>query len=294
MSQHRLAPAKVNLALHVVGRRADGYHLLESLVVFTELGDRLRVAPSGIDAFVVSGPFATGVPRDGDNLVLRARDLLRKNFPEPARHPVRIELEKNLPPASGIGGGSSDAAATLHALCELWALQVSQSELMTLAEPLGADLPMCIAAHPLIARGTGEQIDPAGSMPRLPLVLVNPGVPVSTPAVFNALAQRENAPLDGLPARIDFDSLVDWLAQARNDLQAPAISIEPAISKVLEAIDHESALVARMSGSGATCFGIFETAEAAQAAARRISEARPGWWVVATASRPSEADHAGH
>ena len=284
------APAKINLALHVTGRRSDGYHLLDSLVVFAGHGDRVTAASAEADGFAVGGPFAAGVPLDGSNLVVRARDLLRAAFPAATRRPVHILLEKNLPPASGIGGGSSDAAAALRALRAVWGLDLPAHEMMRLAAPLGADLPMCVAARPLIARGIGGEIAPVEGLPRLPLVLVNPGVPVSTPDVFRRLARRDNAPLPPLPARLGPAALAGWLAAARNDLEAPAIAVAPAIAEARAAIRAEGAALARMSGSGATCFGLFMTQADAAGAAQRIASARPGWWVVATHS--TEAGHA--
>lgn len=278
------APAKINLALHVTGRRDDGYHLLETLAVFAGYGDRVTAVPSDADGFAVSGPFAADVPFDASNLVLKARDLLRAAFPAATRQPVRIALEKNLPPASGIGGGSSDAAATLRALRAVWGLVLPAHELMRLAAPLGADLPMCVAARPLVARGIGERIESVERLPSLPLVVVNPGVPVATSDVFRRLARRDNAPLPPLPGRRDPATLAGWLAAARNDLETPAVEVAPMIAEALAAIRAGGAALARMSGSGATCFGLFPTQADAAGAARRISRARPGWWVVATQS----------
>lgn len=290
MSHACRAPAKVNLALHVTGRRADGYHLLESLVVFTDFGDRLTVAEAEADRFAVCGPCAADIPADGTNLVLRARDLLRAAFPEKALRRVSIVLEKNLPPASGIGGGSSDAAAALLALSRVWALDLGEGTLARLAAPLGADLPMCVAARPLVARGIGGEIEPVEGFPALPLLLVNPGVPVATPDVFRRLSRRDNPPLPALPRQRDAAALVDWLAATRNDLEAPAVEAVPAVREVLAALRAQDAACARMSGSGATCFGVFRSDEDAAAAAQRIGRARPGWWVVAT--RSMEASHA--
>ncbi|GAA2852669.1 4-diphosphocytidyl-2-C-methyl-D-erythritol kinase [Aminobacter aminovorans] len=277
-----LAPAKINLALHVTGRRHDGYHLLESLVVFAELGDRITVAAAAEESFVVDGPFATDVPVDGGNLVLKARDALRTAFPQHTTQPVAIALEKNLPVASGIGGGSSDAAAALRALSRLWRLPADASELARLALPLGADLPMCLAGHPLIARGIGEQLDPVRHFPCLPMVLVNPGIAVATPSVFQALKRRENPPLAPLDSA---DTVLDWLTISRNDLEPPAISVEPSIAEVLAALRSSGASFARMSGSGATCFGIFDGNAAAARAAAAISAEHPGWFSAATTTR---------
>ena len=283
------APAKINLALHVTGRRSDGYHLLDTLVIFTKFGDRVSVGPAERDEFIASGPFADAVPLDTSNLVLRARDLLRAHFPR-AGGPVRIALEKNLPAASGIGGGSSDAAAALKALAGLWNIDIADEELARLALPLGADLPMCVAARPLLAKGIGEEIVPVERLPALPILLVNPRVPVPTPEVFRRLASRENPPLPPLPPRPDVAALVGWLQNTRNDLEAPAAEAAPVILDVLSAIRRNGAAFARMSGSGATCFGIFGTAAEAEKAATRIAADRPGWWAVATQS--SEARNA--
>jgi 4-diphosphocytidyl-2-C-methyl-D-erythritol kinase len=284
------APAKINLALHVTGRRADGYHLLESLAVFTRFGDRIEIAEADEDSFSVSGPFADGVPADGTNLVLRARDALRAALPHASAR-VSIKLEKNLPVASGIGGGSSDAAATLRGLAKLWDLDAGNERLTAIAAELGADLPMCIAAKPLLARGTGDELAPVSGFPALGLVLVNPGVGVSTPAVFSALAKRENESLPPLPSRIDFHTLRNWLEATRNDLEDAAHSIEPSIGAAKAALMKADAGFARMSGSGATCFGIFETGNVAKRAAAAIRSRHPGWFVAATRIMPSEDAH---
>lgn len=278
-SEH--APAKVNLALHVTSRRGDGYHLLDTLVVFTGTGDRIRATAAESDGFAVAGPFAADIPADGSNLVLRARDLLRGVAGARAR-PVRIELDKALPAASGVGGGSSDAAATLRALSRLWGLSLSAGDLATIALPLGADLPMCLAARTLRARGVGEALAPVDGLPRLDMVLVNPGVAVATPAVFAALASRANPPLAPLSARPDFSTLVEWLAAARNDLEAPAVSIAPAIASCLAALRQSGAALARMSGSGATCFGLYPSRQDAARAAAAIAAGQPSWYVRAT------------
>lgn len=279
VSEH--APAKVNLALHVTGRRTDGYHLLDTLVVFAEAGDRIRVAPAADDSFTLSGPYAAAIPADGANLVVRARDLMRGVAGGQAR-PVAIALEKNLPVASGIGGGSSDAAATLRALARLWGLSLSTDALARIALPLGADLPMCVFARPLIAQGIGEALAPVAGLPALDMVLVNPRVAVATPSVFRALENRANPPLAPLPPRPDFSALVDWLAAARNDLEAPGVAVAPEIRTVLAALRESGAALARMSGSGATCFGLYPSPQDAARAAGAIAAARPAWYVCAT------------
>lgn len=292
MSNSVAAPAKINLALHVVGRRADGYHLIETLAAFTRFGDRVSVEAATADMFEVAGPFAEAIPTDGANLVLRARDLLRARFAVP---PVRIVLEKNLPPASGVGGGSSDAAATLKALAELCGLELPDAELHDLGVTLGADLPMCLAARPLLARGIGDELTLLPEFPALGLVLVNPGVAVSTAEVFAALASRENGALPPPPARVDFHSLRNWLEETRNDLQKPAQRLAPGIEAAIAALDRAGSGFSRMSGSGATCFGLFETGNVAKRAAAAIRARHPDWFVAATRSIGSqEVQHAGH
>jgi 4-diphosphocytidyl-2-C-methyl-D-erythritol kinase len=343
------APAKINLALHVTGRRPDGFHLIESLAVFTRHGDRVTVTAASEDSFSASGPFGAEIPLDGGNLVVRARDALRSlaalhSVRQP--QPVSIHLTKHLPIASGIGGGSSDAAATLTALNRLCSFGLTSEQLTEIGQQLGADVPMCLYSSPLIARGIGEQIEPAAGFPALPMVLVNPGVAVSTPEVFRALASRENAGLpplplssclsplpsprekrgegfasvaanglppedqrekDGAPAsmspsprpsrgegkgegQLAFSDICRWLTSTRNDLQAPAVSIAPAITQAIDTLTAAGAGFARMSGSGATCFGLFETPAAAARAAAKIQARQPEWWVVATESIPSKDD----
>ncbi|HOV02940.1 MAG TPA: 4-(cytidine 5'-diphospho)-2-C-methyl-D-erythritol kinase [Kaistiaceae bacterium] len=283
------APAKLNLALHVVGRRADGYHLLDMLVAFADVGDVVGAeAASGL-ALARSGPFAEGLGPVADDLVMMAAARLAEAAGRDiAAAGAALHLEKNLPVASGIGGGSADAAATLKALVALWQVSLPQGELEAIALSLGADVPMCLAGVPARVTGVGETVQPYGGLPELDLVLVNPGVAVSTPAVFRALASRDNPPLPALPQRFPAPGdLVDWLATARNDLEAAAIGLTPAIGEALSAIrSMPGALFARMSGSGATSFGIFETAAAAEAAAAAIAAAHPGWWVRQSRSRP--------
>lgn len=281
-----LAPAKLNLALHVTGRRPDGYHLLDSLVAFTRFGDRLTITTADEDSFVVSGPFATGLEADDTNLVIRARDALRQTYGN--QSPVAITLEKNLPIASGVGGGSSDAAAVLKGLADIWKLNASDADLARIALPLGADLPMCLAAKPLLARGIGDEITSVAGMASLGIVLVNPGVAVSTANVFAALANRDNEPLPPLPHTLDFHGLCNWLETTRNDLEAPAQRVQPAINGALSALRKGGAHFVRMSGSGATCFGLFESGNVAKRAATTIRERKPGWFVAATRNIPSE------
>jgi len=294
------APAKINLALHVTGRRSDGYHLLDSLVVFTRFGDLIEVESADTDSFSVDGPLAQDVPTDAGNLVLKARDALRQALPSPSwggspagrvggiGPAVAIRLTKNLPIASGIGGGSSDAAATLKALNRLWNAGLSEAQLAAIALPLGADLPMCLTAKPLIARGIGDDLTPVANVPAIPLVLINPNAPVATASVFAALENRDNTPLPPLPRSFDFHGLRNWLDTTRNDLQAPALKVEPAVGQVIRALDKADSGFTRMSGSGATCFGLFETNNVAKRAAASIRQSHPGWWVATTRAIASE------
>lgn len=261
-----LAPAKLNLTLHVTGQRGDGWHLLDSLVVFAGLGDRIEPGPA--PGLTVAGPFAAGVPTGADNLVLRAAALAGVRDPA-------LRLLKVLPPASGMGGGSSDAAATLRH----FGARPGTEALMR----LGADLPVCMAAPtPCRMRGLGEQVDPLAGVPGLWLVLVNPGAPLATPAVFRALASRRNPPMpDPLPRWRDGPDLAAWLAGQRNDLEPPARALAPAIDAALSALSAQpGCLLARMTGSGATSFGLFATRATRDAAAAAL--ARPGWFTAAT------------
>ena len=276
--------------MHVTGKRADGYHLIDSLAVFTRFGDRIETAPADQDQLTVTGRYSASVPLDGGNLVLRARDALREHCGPHNAPPAAITLEKNLPVASGVGGGSSDAAATLRGLSRLWRLDLGDADLERIGGPLGADLPMCLAAKPLIARGTGDELSIVQDFPALGLVLVNPGVAVSTAAVFAALAERDNEKLPPLPRHIEFHSLRNWLEITRNDLEPAALAIEPAIGAAKSALEKAGAGFARMSGSGATCFGLFETGNVAKRAAASIRSRHPDWFVAATRSIPSEAD----
>ncbi|WP_424932454.1 4-(cytidine 5'-diphospho)-2-C-methyl-D-erythritol kinase [Amaricoccus macauensis] len=265
------APAKVNLALHVTGRRADGYHLLDSLVVFPVLGDKVVAKPAPDLSLTITGPFSGGLSEEPDNLVLRAARLFEGCG-------AALTLEKNLPVASGIGGGSADAAATLRLMARLHDMPLPAPEAIL---ALGADLPVCVQSRSARMSGIGEIIEPL-DLPPFWLVLVNPRLPVPTGAVFKSLASRDNPPLAPLPPRPDFETLAGQLAAARNDLEPPARSVQPVISEVLAALDTQPGCrLARMSGSGATCFGLFAGETQARSAASAIARAQPGWWVEA-------------
>jgi len=255
------APAKVNLALHVTGQRDDGYHLLDSLVGFADIGDHIAITPAADLTLRVTGPRADGVPTDDSNLVLRAARM--------AGATGAITLDKHLPAAAGIGGGSSDAAACLRVL--------GAEGLDPL--PLGADLPVCMMAQGARMSGIGEVVTPH-ALPPLPAVLVNPGVAVSTPQIFAALPYKDNPDLGEIPDfGGDVEAVIDWLALQRNDLEAPAMRLTPEIGGVLQAIAGAGAALARMSGSGATCFGLFETRAQADLAAEMIATLQEDWWV---------------
>ena len=280
-----VAKAKVNLALHVVGRRADGYHLLDSLVVFPSIADHLTVRTGTADGvrLSVDGRFAADVPGGAENLVCQAAQALAGAL-SPDR-PVAIEatLTKRLPVASGIGGGSADAAAMLRALCRLWGRRPAPEALHAIAAALGADVPMCLDQTQARARGIGDALTPLPDLPAMDILLVNPGIPVATPSVFRALAGADNPPLPPLPDRFaDADALVAWLETTRNDLEAAATTVAPAVAEVVGALRETAGCrFARMSGSGATCFGLYADAAGARAAADEIARTRPGWWTAA-------------
>lgn len=265
MTIEAFAPAKINLTLHVTGQRADGYHLLDSLVVFADIGDRLWCAPGPDMRLTVTGPFADGVPQDARNLVWQAAEL--------AQWTGHIRLEKNLPHGAGIGGGSSDAAALLQAL------GAADSGLS-----LGADVPVCRAGSAARMRGVGEEVTPVLGLPSLHAVLVNPGLHVPTPRVFAALDSKHNAPMTDMPTPMTPVAFDRWLRAQRNDLEPPAQAQQPEIVDVLNALRMRDGVgVARMSGSGATCFGLFDSRDLAERGARDIEGAHPDWWVRACA-----------
>ncbi len=268
----QFAPAKVNLALHVTGQRPDGYHLLDSLVVFAGIGDRVSVSSDDTLSLEVIGADIAEVPSDARNLVLKAARLFDED------KGAKIVLEKNLPTASGIGGGSSDAAAALRALSALWNLPLPSTDNVL---RLGADLPVCMKPEPQRMRGIGEILDPAPVLPRMHMVLANPRVGVTTPSVFGRMTNKINPPLEDTPAKMDAAQFVHWLSRQRNDLEVPAISGLPVIQDVLDALeDIPSCCLARMSGSGATCFGLFETAAQAHLAEDTLRAEHQDWWVA--------------
>jgi len=270
------APAKVNLFLHVVGRRPDGYHLLDSLAVFPAVGDTLRAAPAEAFSLALEGPFGGALRAVPDNLVLRAARGLAELAG--VRGGARLTLVKTLPVASGIGGGSADAAAALRLLGRLWGVAPAAEALRALALRLGADVPVCLTGRPARMGGVGDVLSPAPDLPACGLVLVNPGVAVSTPDVFRARSGRFSAPAALPSGWLDAVAMARDLAALGNDLEPPAVTLCPVIGTVLAALRAApGCLLARMSGSGATCFGLFADAVAAAAAAEGVR--RPGWWV---------------
>jgi 4-diphosphocytidyl-2-C-methyl-D-erythritol kinase len=278
----QFAPAKLNLYLHVVGRRPDGYHALDSLAVFLGVGDEVAARPADELALTVTGPFAAALPSGPENLVLRAARALAQAAGVPAR--AALTLTKNLPVAAGLGGGSADAAAALAALERLWRTGMTDAALDRLALGLGADVPLCRRRRPQQVAGIGEVLSDAPALPPFHVVLANPGTPLSTAAVFAALAPAfsQAAPLQRPPA--DARDLAALLAARRNDLEPPARRLVPALDDALAALAASAdCLLARMSGSGATCFGIFATRPAAEAAAKAVANQYPAWWVAAAA-----------
>lgn len=274
------APAKINLALHVTGRRADGYHLLDSLAAFASIGDRLGAAPSQAFSFKISGPFAEGLS-SGNNLVCDAVKAYctARRAPFPA---IALELEKNLPVASGIGGGSADAAATLRLLTEIDSAPLDPDDLQRIALALGADVPVCLRPTATRMAGIGEQLIAVPDLPETGIVLVNSGHGVSTPDVFRALEKRDNAPLPEVPNTFpDRHALTGWLQSTRNDLEPPARVVCLAIDEVLARLGACPGVeFARMSGSGATCFGLC-VPEQAHDIASALRSRHPDWWVAA-------------
>jgi len=279
------APAKVNLTLAIRGRRPDGYHELESLVGFARCGDRLSLLPGEPLGLSVSGPFAQAIGPISDNLVLKSARALARRVP--GLELGSFVLVKHLPGAAGIGGGSADAAAALRLLARANALDIADLRLAEAAQFTGADVPICLDPRPRIMRGIGEKLSDPLPLPRLAAVLVNPGVPVATREVFAALAAPclSTSDATGREARIASgrEELLAFLRVQGNDLEAPAISIAPVIAEVLACLRAAPGCeLARMSGSGGTCFGVFANEIVAMAAARDITATKPAWWVCPT------------
>ena len=275
-----LARAKVNLYLHITGRRADGYHLLDSLIVFADTGDEIALAPADQLSLTIDGPFAAGLGTGSDNLVLRAAQALQDVTGR--RGGAAICLTKNLPVASGIGGGSADAAATLSGLCGLWDVAPGRAALHAIAARLGADVPVCLDGAASFVGGIGENLVPARGLPAAWLLLANPRIATPTPAVFKARQGPFSKPARWSEPPGDFGEFAARLQSCANDLTEAAISVTPAIRDVLVALAAlPGCVLARLSGSGATCFGLFADEAGARAAEGTLRNARPDWWVTA-------------
>lgn len=289
---NEFAYAKVNLTLHVTGQRDDGYHLLDSLVVFAGIADRLYAARSGVSSLTLEGPFGAEIPADMNNLVLQAAALFSPD------QGVAFTLAKHLPPASGIGGGSADAAAAIRAILRMLneegdanAIEAMFASLDRAAVlRLGADVPVCLMSRPARMRGVGEDVASV-NCPECWITLVNPRVEVPTPQVFARLHSKTNAAMpEVLPDWADARALADWLQSQRNDLEAPALAIAPVIADALAALRAQPAtLIARMSGSGATCFALSETKSEAEAIAAAVQAQNPKWWVASGVVYPGPA-----
>jgi 4-diphosphocytidyl-2-C-methyl-D-erythritol kinase len=279
------APAKVNLTLRVLGRRADGFHEISSLAVFAGIGDRLELAPGDDVTLDVHGPFAEEIG-DGDNLVLKAADLFLQHFPESLGGAFR--LDKRLPVAAGLGGGSADAAAALRLLAVTNPGRATAGALAGMAKLLGSDVAVCLSMRPAVMRGKGDELTFMTGLPVLPAVLVNPGVRLGAGEVYEArgaaLLEKGGASCAGVPAAFaTADDLVRHIRETGNDLQSAAIKLAPAIAGVCAVLTAtQGCQIAQMSGSGATCFGVYDNEAAAETAVRKLAAAHPDWWVCAT------------
>lgn len=275
------APAKINLALHVTRRREDGYHDLESLIVFADIFDDLEASVAAQDSLDISGPFSAGLGAGPANLVLRAVAAFRARWPELSPPGLSLHLVKNLPVAAGIGGGSADAAAALRIMAGMAPEPVPVNELTDLATTLGADVPACLLSRPLVARGVGEILSPLPEFPQLHITLVNPGVAVATADVFRRLRAHDNYPLPALPQPLTRPAQLGlWLSETRNDLQPPAIKLVPEIGVLIDELaESPGCVLARMSGSGATVFGLYGSEGQAHDAASELRRMHPDYWV---------------
>lgn len=275
------APAKINLALHVTGRRENGYHDLESLVVFANVGDELHFHVADEDSLLIKGPFGALLKQGQSNLVSDAITAFRQKWPDAVPQKFAVTLEKNLPIAAGIGGGSADAAAALRALVELSQIEIPVPELAELALGLGADVPLCLFNETCIARGLGELVQPLSDFPKLYVVLVNPLKGIATADIFRKLDKRDNLPMPSLPTPLNHALLGLWMVETRNDLEATAVRILPQVGEVTSALRQTKyCIAARMSGSGATVFGLYGSEPAAHVAAQDIRRKLPNYWVA--------------
>lgn len=294
MSLTELAPAKINLALHIIGQYDNGYHALESLVGFTDFGDVITGQLSKKDHLQIKGPFSKYLEKHDlsqdsftDNLIIKARNLLRqwadKNKIQAPQ--VALTCDKHIPVAAGIGGGSADAAATLRLLIKLWDLPIPTTDLAELALTLGADVPACLQSRPLLMEGIGDALRPIHQMPDCPILLVNPMIQISTPDIFQTLLNKDNPKISPPLAYQTDQALYEFLRAARNDLQPPAIKIAPQIANCRDMLERTDPILCRMSGSGATCFALYSTQEQAENAQKCIQQQQANWFAKATILR---------
>lgn len=276
------APAKINLALHVVGQRDDGLHELQSLVVFADICDELRATADEKTSLRLGGPFADKLSNDSENLVTKAIALFQQRWPDAVPSGVAVELTKNLPVASGIGGGSADAAAALRIMTSLSTTEIDTAELAELGLRLGADVPVCLSSEPCWMLGIGQKVIPLEHFPACHMVLVNPLLPIATADSFRLLENKSNPSLpDFSEAGSDLVALASWLGETRNDLQPGAILTHPVIAKIIDRLAKTKGCnFARMSGSGATVFGLFASAQLAEGAVKALKAVWPEFWTV--------------
>ena len=279
------APVKINLSLQIIGRRHDGFHLLESLIVFADQGDGLTVSSADTLSLTIKGPFAGSLSTDKNNLVMKAAVLLA-DFHK-IRPKAHIELNKNIPIASGLGGGSADAAATLHALTKLWRLPISDQDLNKIAEQIGSDVPVCLNQKSAIMEGIGERVRRLGNLPKFGILLVNPNFPASTQEVFRKYEASFSEPgsLNKIPK--DRIAYLKLLQSLQNDLTQASINTASEIKNVLSVLnDLNNQLLVRLSGSGGTCFALFENTKNAQEAAEKLNKKFPDWWIKSASIFP--------
>jgi len=276
------APAKINLSLHVIGQTPKGYHQLQGLTVFTKLSDELTAREAKQDRLAITGPFAKALSGEGSNIILKALDLFRHHWPKSLPEGLDITLEKMLPVAAGIGGGSADAAAALRMAARLSQTDISIAELAEVALELGADVPMCLFSRTCIIGGVGEKVQIVDPFPKLQLVLANPGIGVPTAQIFRLLKSKKNPVMPPLPTHVEHSAaLALWLQDTRNDLEIPAIELVPQIADLTREMGKLSGcILSRMSGSGATIFGVFGAEKQAMSAAKQMHQKFPNFWVA--------------
>ncbi len=279
---YQFAPAKINLALHIIGKRRDNYHLLDSLVVFADIGDELIVKITDEEKLIIKGDFAAFLPDEKDNLIIGAIKYFKKEWPNKLPFELAINLTKNLPLKAGLGGGSADCAAMLRILAKIAKIDLDNKNLQKIALKLGADVPVCLGSKPAIMQGVGEKITPIKNLPRLNVLLINPQIQLSTKQIFNKLENCRNSPLPKLPENFsDSQQFADWLKTTRNDLAEPAIISAPIIGEIIDSLNQmPNCLYANMSGSGSSIFALFDNRENAILAKNIIKQKWAHFWLV--------------